>query len=254
MNKLTIKEGMTELGVTTFDGEKAQVSSRKIADVFDKRHSNVIRDIENNLEDCSDNFGKLNFIESSYKAGTREYKEYLLTPSGLKLLVDNFRTDSLTKKGVEWAKQFYNPNLKVVRNRKEIEFEKRLKTIFNTENIITQMPVLKYRVDFWLPFANMIVEYDEKHHKYSIEEDKKRIDKIQKEIMRKMTIGEKIYPGGSEEPNPHLKNKNIIELVRVKEGEEDVGLRKILVTIHERGNSPAIFMEKELPKEVDNSA
>jgi len=34
MSELTINDGVTELGVTTFDGEKAQVSSRKIADVF----------------------------------------------------------------------------------------------------------------------------------------------------------------------------------------------------------------------------
>ena len=27
------------------------------------------------------------------------------------------------------------------------------------------MQVLSFRVDFYLPFANIIIEYDEKHHK-----------------------------------------------------------------------------------------
>ena len=243
-NELSIKDGMTELGVTTYDGEKAIVSSRKVADVFTKRHRNVLRDIDNLIDKASDKFTKLNFIKSKYKDKSgKKNRMYLITPSGLKCLVDNYRPSNLTKESLEWAKGFYNKNLKVVRSKKEKDFEATLKTIFNNEDIITQLPVLKYRVDFWLPFANTIVEYDEKHHQYQTEEDKERIERIEQELMRKIIKGEKIYPGGHYKPNPWLKNKNIISTIRVKEGKEDEGLRKILCVIQEdTGNSPTMYM------------
>jgi len=106
MSELTINDGVTELGVTTFDGEKAQVSSRKIADVFGKRHSNVIRDIENSIDKCSSEFAKLNFELSSYKAGTREYKEYLLTKDGCVFIIMGFTGEKAAKFKEAYIEQF----------------------------------------------------------------------------------------------------------------------------------------------------
>jgi very-short-patch-repair endonuclease len=64
---------------------------------------------------------------------------------------------------------------------KEIEFGKELenfiKTIYNLE-VKTQYPVKNYKLDFYIPKFNLAIEFDEKHHKYQKEEDKKRENEI----------------------------------------------------------------------------
>lgn len=60
-------------------------TSRKIAQVFQKEHKNVLRDIENILID--DEFSRLNFELSNYKSRGKEYPEYILTKNGFTLLV-----------------------------------------------------------------------------------------------------------------------------------------------------------------------
>ncbi|MGV9141873.1 MAG: Rha family transcriptional regulator [Promethearchaeota archaeon] len=113
-DSLTIKEGRTEYGVTTIDGEKAIVSSRDVADVFDKDHSKVLRDIRN-LK-CSDKFRESNFGLSKYKAGNRKYKEYLLTKDGLVFLVMGYTGKKAAKFKEAYIEQF-NKMEKLIRNR-----------------------------------------------------------------------------------------------------------------------------------------
>lgn len=68
------------------------VDSREVAEMIDKRHANLVRDIENyhevlsqNSKLSSDNF----FIESSYQAGTgKQYKHYLLTKKGCDMVAN----------------------------------------------------------------------------------------------------------------------------------------------------------------------
>ncbi len=60
-------------------------TSRKIAQVFQKEHKNVLRDIENILID--NEFSRLNFELSNYKSRGKEYPEYILTKNGFTLLV-----------------------------------------------------------------------------------------------------------------------------------------------------------------------
>lgn len=64
------------------------VSSRVIAKELGKRHKNVIRDLEQILS--SSNLSHLIF-ESSYKAKTGTYKEYLLTKDGFTLYMFNIQ-------------------------------------------------------------------------------------------------------------------------------------------------------------------
>lgn len=69
--------------------DRPVVSSRDIARVFEKRHDNVIRDIEN-LE-CSKSFSLLNFEESTYETEWgKEYPEYLITRDGFTFLAMGF--------------------------------------------------------------------------------------------------------------------------------------------------------------------
>ena len=59
------------------DGELV-VSSRQVAEDFEKRHSDVIEKIQELIK--TENSVMSMFIESSYKAGTgKNYKEYLLS-------------------------------------------------------------------------------------------------------------------------------------------------------------------------------
>lgn len=65
--------------------EKVVTTSRKIADTFEKRHSDVLRDIEN-LQ-CSLEFTERNFALSSYKDKSgKNNKEYIVTEDGFVML------------------------------------------------------------------------------------------------------------------------------------------------------------------------
>ena len=102
-------------------------------------------------------------------------------------------------------------------SRKEIEFGNKLNEILkiafdkvkeyindNDANIVTevikQYPVLNYKIDFYLPFFHIGIEYDEDEHKYRTDDDNNR----QKEI-------EKYFED----------NDSYINIIRVKEGKEN---------------------------------
>lgn len=71
-------------GVTESKGV-AVVSSRKIAEIFEKQHAHVLRDIKN--LDCSPEFWQSNFGESTYKSRGKKFPEYLMTKDGFTFLV-----------------------------------------------------------------------------------------------------------------------------------------------------------------------
>ena len=122
-NKLSIKDGMTELGVTTYDGEKAIVSSRKVADVFTKRHRNVLRDIDNLIDKASDKFTKLNFERSEYKdASGKSNREYLLTKDGCVMLVMSYTGEKAMKFKEAYIEQF-NRMKKLIKERNLTKIE-----------------------------------------------------------------------------------------------------------------------------------
>lgn len=68
------------------------VDSREVAEMLDKRHANLVRDIENYQDILSQN-SKLSsdeyFLESNYQAGTgKQYKHYLLTKKGCDMVAN----------------------------------------------------------------------------------------------------------------------------------------------------------------------
>lgn len=70
-------------------GEKILISSRKVADLFEKRHDNIVRDIQN-LQ-CSRDFRRLNFEGSSYFTSQgKEVVAYNMTRDGFLLLSMGF--------------------------------------------------------------------------------------------------------------------------------------------------------------------
>ena len=89
------------INITNKDG-KLTVSSREVAERFEKRHDHVLRDVEA-LLDQNPKLGADYFIESSYKAGTgKPYKQYELTRDGFSLLAMGFTG----AKALEWKLKF----------------------------------------------------------------------------------------------------------------------------------------------------
>lgn len=76
------------------------VSSREVAENFEKRHDHILRDIRNNIEANPILGTPQYFIESNYinPQNKQEYQEYLITEKGFSLLVMGFTG----KKALEW--------------------------------------------------------------------------------------------------------------------------------------------------------
>ena len=67
--------------------QRIVVSSRDVARIFEKRHDNVMRDINGILSD-DDDFNRLNFEGVEYRDAKGEYRpEFLMTKDGFTLLV-----------------------------------------------------------------------------------------------------------------------------------------------------------------------
>lgn len=76
--------------------EKLVTTSRKIADTFEKRHSDVIRDIE--TMQCSEEFRERNFALSSYKSEqNKSLKEYIVTEDGFSILCMGYTGEKAMK-------------------------------------------------------------------------------------------------------------------------------------------------------------
>ena len=105
---------MENLITRTEDG-KLVVSSRRVADDFGKRHSDVIEKIQQLIK--AEKSVMSMFIESSYKAGTgKNYKEYLLTRDGFSLLVMGFNG----REALEWKLKYIEAFNTMERKLKEI--------------------------------------------------------------------------------------------------------------------------------------
>lgn len=85
--------------------EVTVVTSLDVAETFGKRHSNVLRDIEN-LE-CSSEFRELNFELTSYKdKSNREQPMYYITRDGFTLLVMSYTGEKAMKFKEAYINQF----------------------------------------------------------------------------------------------------------------------------------------------------
>jgi len=92
------------------ENNKVVTDSLTVAEVFNKRHSDVIRDVEtqiNKLHEAGEQeFGKRNFALSSYQSGTREYKKYNLTEDAFTLVAMAYTTPEAMKMKVKFIQEF----------------------------------------------------------------------------------------------------------------------------------------------------
>lgn len=82
---------VASIDVKEYEGQPV-VSSREVANNFEKEHRNVLRDVENIVKEGCSNLSRPLFIESKYQhpQNKQYYKEYLLTRDGFSLLVMGF--------------------------------------------------------------------------------------------------------------------------------------------------------------------
>ena len=64
--------------------------SNMVAELFGKRHDNVLENIRQTFKTCSKEFSLLNFKESNYKVKGREYPCYEMTKDGFVMLAMGF--------------------------------------------------------------------------------------------------------------------------------------------------------------------
>lgn len=102
MNKLVVKHKVK--------GEDVPVTtSLRVAEIFDKRHDNVVRDIEKLIDDMKPDTSDLRsqmFTLSTYKNRGKDYKQYLLTFDGFSLLVMGFTGAKAMKFKLAYIKAF----------------------------------------------------------------------------------------------------------------------------------------------------
>lgn len=81
------------------------VTSLDVADTFEKRHADVLRDIEH-LK-CSEEFTQRNFALTSYRdTSGKSNKEYLITRDGFTILVMGYTSEKAMRFKEAYIKQF----------------------------------------------------------------------------------------------------------------------------------------------------
>lgn len=99
-------------------------TSRKIAKLFGKRHSDVVRAI--NELDCSDDFRERSYALSQYDqkmptGGNKSVNEFLITKDGMTFLVMGFKGKEAAKFKESYINAF-NWMTELLQNRQEIDF------------------------------------------------------------------------------------------------------------------------------------
>ena len=87
------------------ENNRPVVSSRKVAEVFEKEHNIVMRSIRDLV--CGDDFSRCNFAQSTYMSDRgKEYPEYLMTRDGFTLLAMGFTGSKAMQWKIKYIETF----------------------------------------------------------------------------------------------------------------------------------------------------
>ncbi len=129
----TIKMKMSN--IVFIENNEVVTDSLMVAEVFGKRHDNVMSDINKLIGYSSDEFSLLNFQESTYiNERARQYKKYNLTKDGFTLLVMGFTGEEALKFKMMYINEF---------NRMEQELKNR-----NLDSFMIDDPIA--RAEKWI--------------------------------------------------------------------------------------------------------
>lgn len=122
------------------------VTSRQVAEDFEKRHADVLEKIEELIK--TEKSVMTMFIESSYKAGTgKEYKEYLITRDGFSLLVMGFTGAKALTWKLKYIEAFNKMEAALKGQVKELSAKEMLKLQFTyTEELDNRVTNLENRM------------------------------------------------------------------------------------------------------------
>ena len=162
-----------------------KISSKKIADILKRDH----KDITNTIENFIKFLGSDNFTESTYASRGKKFKEYLVSKDGVGFLINRvrfYRSDEY-ENIINELELLYGCELKhkgLIYVRDEIIFKDGLLEVCKMLDIevLFQHSVGKYKVDFYIPSIDYVIEYDEPHHRNSIVEDIEREEFIRNEL------------------------------------------------------------------------
>ena len=122
MDDKELEEEFNQLFAEEYNG-KTVTSSLKVAAAFNKKHNNVLRDIDNLLKkiaetsDAPDTF----FIKRTYNTenNNRSYPMYLMTLDGFGLLVSGYTGDDVFEKKLKYANMLIEKKVEKEKSKKE---------------------------------------------------------------------------------------------------------------------------------------
>lgn len=130
--------------------------------------------IRYNVDDEDKMLVKLSDIQEGLPDHMKGSKITIVNKRGLSNLI--CKSEKLSKKDKDYFIKIFDVKNSFY-SRKEIEFKDELFDFFKSIglNVLHQNTVGKYRVDFYVPYLNLVIEYDENEHsKYNINNEKAR--------------------------------------------------------------------------------
>ncbi|MHA2896292.1 Rha family transcriptional regulator [Bacillus cereus] len=103
MNQLTVAN---EQALVFENNGKVVTDSLKIAEVFNKRHDNVMADIRTQMEYAGYEFSLLNFKERIYENRGRRYPKIDLTEEAFTLVVMSYNTKEAVQMKIKFIEEF----------------------------------------------------------------------------------------------------------------------------------------------------
>ncbi|EJR24607.1 MULTISPECIES: Rha family transcriptional regulator [Bacillus cereus group] len=88
------------------EGNAIVTDSLTIAEMFVKRHDNVMSDIRTQMDYAGDEFSLLNFQESNYRNRGKEYPKYNLTEEAFTLVVMSYNTKEAVQMKIKFIQEF----------------------------------------------------------------------------------------------------------------------------------------------------
>ena len=200
-----------------------------------KRHADFMESIRKevkSLENINIDTREYFFSTSYIDKGNQERPCYRLTIKGLEHLKDNSIHD--VKAYIEAIKRLdptYQQNyvtLSPTYIRKELLLNQILLAWFEVDQIKAQYPVLGYRIDYFIPDCNLIIEYDENSGHKNLKADKKRMNEIIDCLVKKW-INFELPSSDTHDIEDYLEGKydNPFTTIRIKEGRENEGLNEL---------------------------
>lgn len=222
MNLLSIEITMTSLEVVDLINKfREEEGNRALL-----THPHFMRDIRKEIKDL-ENFG---IKKSTYKdKQNKERPCYILNYECINYLKNNSKHDipaycyMLDKiNGNETNIEIMPATL----TRKELLIKQVLLAWFDENQIYEQYPILNYRVDYYIPDCDLIIEYDEASGHKDIEKDNKRKEDIIDYLYWNKFAKDPYVPYDDVELYKNRK-EDVIEFIRIKEYEENKGLNEL---------------------------